>query len=59
VDAEGEANVWIGHLCGVAEDVDGQAADGRQEKFDIVTGDEFGVGATGFFEQGSPERALV
>ena len=40
MNAEGKANRRVRHLGGIAEAVDGQAADWGHEDFDVSPGDE-------------------
>lgn len=50
VNTERKTDVGIGHFCRITEDVDSQTTDGREEKLDVASSDEFGVGTTGFFK---------
>ena len=59
VDAESELGVWIRHLCWVAEDVDGQTANRRQEELDVMTSNEFGIGSTSLLKQCPAQSSLV
>jgi hypothetical protein len=59
VYAKSEANVRIGHLCGVSKDIHSQASNRRQEELDVVASNEFWVRATSFLEQSSSECTFV
>jgi hypothetical protein len=47
VDTQGELFGRVSEMLGVAEDVDGQAADGGEEGFEVGPGDQFGVHPAG------------
>ena len=51
VDPQGELFGRITEMRGVAEDVDGQAADGGEEGFEVGSGDQFGVHPAGLYQE--------
>jgi hypothetical protein len=59
VHAGGEFDLGVGQVARVAEDVDGLAADGGQEHFEVAARDQFGVHAAGFLEQHAAQVGLA
>lgn len=59
VDAESKSDVRIRHFRRVTEDVYREATDGGKEELDVGACDEFGIGATGLFEQSPPKCAFI
>lgn len=54
-----DLGVWIRELGRVAHDVHGHSADGREEDFDVGSGEQFGVHSTSVLEQGSSEGGFL
>lgn len=59
VHAQGEPDLFVGHVGRVAEAVDGQPADRGHKDFDVVAGDELGIRAARVFKESSSQRALL
>lgn len=58
VHAQGELLGRVREVGRVAKDVDGEAADGGQERLEVGSGDEFGVHPAGFW-QGHTVRVVI
>ncbi len=59
VQAAGDARSRIAEARHVAEEIDGHAADRRQEDLQVRARDELGEHARGLLEEGAPQRALL
>src|SRR5690606_7722076 len=59
MNTKGQSDIGIRDLGRVAEDVDGEPADGWKEEFDISTGDKFGKRTASDFEKGTAQVALL
>lgn len=59
MNTESEANIGVRDLGWVAENVDGETADGREEELDVSASDELGEGTASNFEKGAAEGSLV